>query len=496
MPFPYYFYSQISKAMYRMSVDELELLSVGLDVGSSTSHLVFSNLLLKKDPKSSSRKFEVAEREIIYEGEIIDTPLIDKNTIDVDALVKFFKEEYKKAGINDPDQVNTGAVIVTGETAKKSNAAQIVEMLSSDTGKFIAATAGPNFESMLAAMGSGATHRSKEKQNTILSCDIGGGTSNMAISSSGNVMSTACINVGGRLLAFEENGTIWRIDEPAQIIMEEFGMNYKVGDIIPFEDVQKIASKFAEILVEVLIGPTKSKLAKLFMMTSDLDFNIPIDEVMFSGGVGELMYGVNRTYRDIGMVLAEELMKRFSLLPGSVVEPDNKIRATVIGAGAYSLSISGSTCYFDDSLDFPIRNVPVLHVNAEREKLSVEHIKEEVRKAFERFDIIEGSENVALYFKDPVRVAYDKLKIFAQSLEVALPESVKNKKMIILIFEKDVGNSIGNVIRRESSIKDNLMALDELFLDDGDFIDIGAPLVSGEVFPVTVKSLVFNKKIR
>ncbi|MCY3413550.1 MAG: ethanolamine ammonia-lyase reactivating factor EutA [Candidatus Heimdallarchaeota archaeon] len=474
--------------------DELELLSVGIDVGSSTSHLVFSNLILRKDNHSSSRKYEVTEREIKYEGRIIDTPLIDKNTINIDELVAFFKEEYSRAGIT-PEMVNTGAVIVTGETAKKSNAAKIVELLSNDTGKFIAATAGPNFESMLAAFGSGATNRSKEKRKNVLSVDIGGGTSNMAISSNGNVVSTACINVGGRLLAFEEDGMIWRIDEPAQIIIEKLGMSYKVGDKIPVEDIRKIATKFAEVLIEVCVGPTQTDLAKLLMMTTDLDFSIPIDEVAFSGGVGELYYGEQKSYRDMGVVLAEEIKKLSHKFTASIIEPENKIRATVIGAGAYSLSISGSTCYVDDSVKFPLRNIPVMHVNADRTKLSIDHIKEEVAKSFERFDIEEGSEVVALYFKDPVRVAYDKLKLFSQAIELALPNSVSKNVLIILIFEKDIANSVGNVTRRETSIKENLISLDELQLEEGDWIDIGAPLISGEVFPVTVKSLVFNKKI-
>lgn len=475
-------------------MDELELLSVGIDVGSSTSHLVFSNLILRRDNLSSSRKFEVAERKILYEGRIIDTPLIDKETIDIDALVEFFKEEYERAGITDPDTVDTGAVIVTGETAKKKNAALIVERLSSDTGKFIAATAGPNFESMLAAMGSGSTSRSRDLGNNILSVDIGGGTSNMAISSEGNVISTACVNIGGRLLAYEEDGTIWRIDNPAKIIMKELGMDYKIGDKISEGDIRRVATKFAEILIEVIVGPTHTDLGKKLMMTSDLDFSIPIDEITFSGGVGELIFGEHKTFRDMGLVLAEEIKLLQKTLVPPVVEPENKIRATVIGAGAYSLTISGSTCYFDDTIEFPVRNIPVIHVNAMREKLSEEHIKEEIKKSFERFDINEGDEVVALYFKDPVRVAYDKLKLFAQSIEAALPISVKNNILIILIFEKDIGNSIGNVIRRESSIKDNLMALDELYLDEGDWIDIGAPLVSGEVFPITVKSLVFSKQ--
>ena len=136
----------------------------------------------------------------MYEGRIINTPFLDDKTIDIDKLADFLKEEYKRAGI-DPADIQTGAVVVTGETAKKHNAKQIVEALSNDAGKFVAATAGPNFESLIAAMGSGATTRSKDYNNTILSCDIGGGTSNIAISKNGEIISTSCISVGGVYLA-------------------------------------------------------------------------------------------------------------------------------------------------------------------------------------------------------------------------------------------------------------------------------------------------------
>ncbi|MBW1703027.1 MAG: ethanolamine ammonia-lyase reactivating factor EutA [Deltaproteobacteria bacterium] len=167
-----------------MEINEIEILSVGVDVGTSTSHLVFSNLLLKRDEFSDSRRFFIQERNVIYEGRIINTPLLDNDKIDIEKLTDFLKEEYKRAGI-DPADIQTGAVVVTGETAKKHNARQIVEALSSDAGKFVAATAGPNFESLIAAMGSGATNRSKYYNKTILSCDIGGGTTNIAISKNG-----------------------------------------------------------------------------------------------------------------------------------------------------------------------------------------------------------------------------------------------------------------------------------------------------------------------
>ncbi len=178
---------------------------------------------------------------MVYEGRIIDTPLLDDNTIDIDKLTGFLKEEYQHAGI-DPADIQTGAVIVTGESARKQNARQIAEALSIDAGKFVAATAGPNFESLIAAMGSGATARSKEYNKTILSCDIGGGTSNIAISKNGEIISTSSISVGGRLLGVDSEGKIWRIDEPAGKVMENLGLMPKIGDLISKADIERIAA--------------------------------------------------------------------------------------------------------------------------------------------------------------------------------------------------------------------------------------------------------------
>jgi len=475
-----------------MEINEIEILSVGVDVGSATSHLVFSNLLLKRDELSDSRRFLIQERNVIYEGRIITTPLLDNDRIDIHKLTDFLKAEYKRAGI-DPADIQTGAVVVTGEIAKKDNARQIAEALSKDAGKFVAATAGPNFESLIAAMGSGATNRSKDYNKTILSCDIGGGTSNIAISKNGEIISTSCISVGAILLGVNAEGRIWRIDKPAMKVMEHIGLNYRIGDQIPREDIERIATKFAEALIEVITGPASSSLAKQLMVTNDLDFPDRIDEYSFSGGVAELMYGRNGDYDDIGQILADKINSLICKLAPPVIEPVNKIRATVIGAGAYSLSISGSSGFMDDKLTFPIKNVPVIRVDVERSKLSVEHVVSQINVSFQRFDLSEGEEIVALYFKDPVRASYPKLELFAKSIEAALTNSIEKKIPIILIFEKDIACSVGNVIRRETGLKTNLLSLDELTLEEGDWIDIGEPLVAGQVFPVTVKSLVFNR---
>lgn len=472
----------------------LQVLSVGIDVGSSTSHLVFSSLTLRRERSflNMSNRFHLINRKLIYEGTIIDTPLIDRYTIDIDAVVEFCEKEYEKAGI-EPEMVDTGAVIVTGETAKKQNAAEIVRRLSSETGKFVSASAGPNFESLLGAMGSGVVDLSRKNESTIMNVDVGGGTSNLAIASNGNVLSTSCINVGGRLLGIDENFKIWRIDEPSEFLMKELKMNYQIGDIIPEEEVKIIAKEYAKALVEVMRGKATSHIAKELMMTDNLDFSIPIDEFSFSGGVAEMIYGESKAYNDIGAYLAEEikaLMEEYEL---PIFEPENKIRATVIGAGSFSLSVSGSTCYFDKSILFPLENIPVINVHIRKENFSQENLEKEVNLAFNRFDMQEGEDLVALYFKDPIHRSAFYLPELAKAIENALPNSIANNKMIILIFDQDMGGSVGIALRRETTIQDNLICMDELDLEEGDWIDIGAPLYSGQAFPVTVKSLVFNK---
>ena len=287
-----------------MEINEIEILSVGVDVGSSTSHLVFSNLLLKRDQRSATKRFNIEQRDIIYEGQIIHTPLLDDNTIDIDTLADFFKAEYQRAGI-DPADIQTGAVIVTGESARRQNARQIAQALSNDAGRFVAATAGPNFESLIAAMGSGAAARSKDRNCTVLSCDVGGGTSNIAISRNGETLATSCISVGGRLLGVNSKGKIWRIDEPAAKVMAHLGLKHQIGDSISKADINKIAAKFAEILFEAIQGTAKSSLARELMLTADLSFPDRIDEYSFSGGVAELIYGGLNSFDDIGHILAD-----------------------------------------------------------------------------------------------------------------------------------------------------------------------------------------------
>ncbi|MBD3407556.1 MAG: hypothetical protein GF411_15675, partial [Candidatus Lokiarchaeota archaeon] len=296
-----------------------------------------------------------------------------------------------------------------------------------------------------------------------------------------------------RLLGIDSEFKIWRIDQPTRFIMQHLGMSYELDDIISESDVKLIAETYAKALVEVMTGPAESVIAKELMMTEDCEFSDSIDLFSFSGGIAELIYGSDDVFDDIGRYLADAIIHLVEEKRLTLVEPRTKIRATVIGAGAFTLSVSGSTCYFDKTIEFPITNIPVLPVNVNLDNYRSGVVEEEIHRALSKVDIEEGTEIVALYFKQRLYHSYTWLQEFVRSIENALPTTITNKKMIILLFGHDMGKMVGLMVRRETSIEQNLISLDELLLEEGDWIDIGAPIGDPPVFPVTVKSLIFNQ---
>lgn len=477
----------------------LKVLSVGIDIGTTTSHLIFSNLTLKRETSffNMTNRFALVNREIIYESDIIITPLINQTTIDIESISSFIEEEYSKAGIQ-KENVDTGAVIVTGETAKKKNAAEIAQRVSSETGKFVSATAGPNFESVLGIMGSGILEQTKKERSTIINIDIGGGTSNLALASNGIVLSTSCINVGGRLLGINENHEIWRMDKPTVEVFKILGLEYNIGDIIKYNDLNRLITAYTDALIEVMQSPAKSDIAKLLMMTEDLEFSTPIDFYSFSGGVSEFIYsnGNNEIndiyYQDIGILLAKSIKKAIENINLKLTEPENKIRATVIGAGAFSLSVSGSTCYVDKKINLPINNIPVIPVNLSKEFFSLENTSKTIKKAIANYDLVDGEDVFGLYFDDPIYHSDRYLVDFSKGIEIGLENSIKNKQKVILLFKSDMAKMLSIALRKETKLLENLIILDELTFEPGDWIDIGTPLSTGDAYPVTVKSLVFK----
>ena len=488
----------------KLEPDYITVTSVGIDIGTSTSHLIFSKLVLKREVGffNMTGRYILVSRKILYESEILITPLLDEITIDIEAVISFIEQEYKKAGIT-KEEVDTGAVIVTGETAKKKNAEEIVKRVSSETGKFVSATAGPNYESILGLMGSGILEKSQVDQKVYMNIDVGGGTSNIGVGAKGQVGGTSCINVGGRLLGIEKDLTIWRIDQPTYKIMDDLGLQYKIGETITLKDLNSIVQVYASALVEVLQGAAVSKIAKLLMMTPDLNFTEKIDAYSFSGGVAEFIYTKEDIqpfkYRDIGELLAHEIQKHMYEKKLPLIEPENKIRATVIGAGSFSLSVSGTTCYVDPSVELPLNNIPVVPVPITKELFSIERTQQAIVQALKSFDVNLLTDNVALFFDDPIYHVSGYLSELARGIELGFQERIQKgtntSPPIILIFKTDLAKMLSIHIKKETRIPEKVIILDEIQLSTGDWIDIGEALALRNVFPVTIKSLIFKKQI-
>ncbi len=478
----------------QLKTTRMELTSVGVDIGSSTSHVIFSRIILEKDLTSRTEKFEITERSVIHSGPVHLTPFKDPKTIDYDALRDLLLADYTAAGI-DVKKVDTGAVIITGESAKKKNAEEIVNALAGETGKFVAATAGPNFESVLAAYGSGAVSRSGMTGRTIMNVDVGGGSSNIAVCKDGKVISTTAMNVGGRLVATDTNGVVVRLEDTGREVAREIGLSIDVGDRIDDEIKKKLARALAESLVEVLKGPPKSSLTEMLMMTTPLNYIEDIDDISFSGGVAEYIYGSEeRDFCDLGIDLASEIKALAKTYKLPVTEPEHKIRATVIGAGQFNLQVSGSTTFLSSGLKYPLRNLPAVAPYLAKSKITAEGVKASIKEALKLFDMKEGEDDMLLAFDDAVRPSYENLTEFSKGVVAALPLTIAARKPLIMCFETDIGNSVGNVMRRETGIENEILSIDEIALKAGDFVDIGEPIIEGVVVPVVVKTLVFDTR--
>jgi ethanolamine utilization protein EutA len=471
-----------------------ELTSVGVDIGTSTSHVVFSQIVLEKDDTSRTEKFEIKERRVLHSGPIHLTPFRDARNIDFELLRDLLLHDYRTAGI-EVSEIDTGAVIITGETAKKENAEWIVSALAGEAGKFVAATAGPNFESVLAAYGSGAVTKSADSGKTIMNIDIGGGSSNAAVCKDGRVVATTAINVGGRLVATDDNQRIIRLEDTGRKLAEAVGLSLEIGHVLTETERKTLVESLAEALLECVQQKPFSDITSMLMMAPPLQYEGEIDCITFSGGVAEYIYeSEKRVFNDLGVSLARAVKEQAEEAGLPVGKPEHKIRATVIGAGNFSLQVSGSTTFLSSGLNYPLRNLPVVEPHITTRKPSSSDVSIAIKRALSRFDLIEGVDPLILAFNNSVRPSYENLREFALGVVSALPNTVKNQTPIFMCFDADIGNRVGNVMKRETGIKNELLSIDEIRLKEGEFIDIGEPIIEDVVVPVVIKTLVFDSE--
>src|SRR5262245_45000449 len=472
-------------------LEMFSLKSVGIDIGSSTSHLIFSHITLRREGASLSGEFRVTNREVLYRSPIMLTPYLSATKIDTDKVNAFIHEAYREAGLT-PEDVDTGAVIITGEALKKENAQPIVENFAKYSGKFICAAAGHNHEALLAAYGCGAVDLSKSEHKTVLNVDMGGGTTKFSLIEDGVVTQTAAISIGARLIAFDERDQITRIEDAGRAMMKELGHKVELGQTITDKMKEEFGAYMAKILFEAIETGPKSPMASALMVTPPLvnyrgfqQFN----HIVFSGGVSEHIYNHDpKNYGDVGPVLGRNVREYLQKLPKDILrEPVEGIRATVIGAGEYTIQASGNTSFVSNLKALPVHGLKVIQAPI-REG---ESVSDALQQSLRKFDLTRFTSGLALSLTVSGVPDYQSVRRIAEGVTALLKDADDQKCPLYLTLDLDIAKSLGGMLKDEFKIARDIIAVDGIEVGYLDYIDIGECLGITEVIPVTVKSLMF-----
>jgi ethanolamine utilization protein EutA len=475
--------------------DNVELTTVGVDVGSSTSHLMFAKVHLQRLSEGHSSRFVVVNREVLWRSPILLTPYRPDYTIDSNELKAFFEGAFRDAGLR-PDDIDTGAVILTGEALKRVNARAIADLFAEESGKFVCASAGHHLEAVMAAHGSGAVALSRAEHKTVLNVDIGGGTVKLALAHGGRLLATSAFAVGGRLVAFDAEGRMERIEGPAEQVAADIGLTLKMGETLPAADRKALAKRMVQVICAYANRKPDDALCKALSLVEALPQTPAIDAVTFSGGVSEFIYGrETEDHGDLGLDLANELRHQLGhkTVPYPVYDPGQGIRATVVGASQFTVQVSGNTIFISEPENLPIRNVPVARLDVDLTgDFTAAQVTESIRAALERLDMTEGEDRVALAFNwggDPLHA---RLHALASGICAGLPKTVADAAHpLITVMDGDAGKTLGNILSRELGVKGEVISIDNVHLHEFDFIDIGEVIEATKVVPLIIKSLLF-----
>lgn len=460
------------------------LLSVGIDIGTTTTHMVVCRLHAS-NTTSGSRvpRFEIGEREIIYEGEIYFTPF-KGNCIDAIAVKNIIETEYERAGIK-PSDINCGAIIITGESARVRNAQAVIESLSDMAGDFVAASAGPDLECILAAKGSGAMEHSKIEQITVSNIDIGGGTTNVATYKNGELLETWCLAIGGRFIQFDQSGDLNNISEFGNSLLKLTGNKLSPGKPDDKSNIEHISGSVVKLLLDLTTGKKSFASYEELLLTKAPDQKYEVDEYWFSGGVAALVGNSienKYSYGDIGIWLKEALEKEIAKRELKTKFVNSAIRATVIGAGSHTIQLSGHTVHADQAL-LPLKNVPLL-----KGKATDPSVEKCLRGLEHSIKTHKGT--IAIELPDIDLDTYEAILDCAKTVSEIVNE-MTTIEPVVLILKSDAAMALGLQLKRLDSNK-NYVVLDGVDTEEGDFIEIGKPVDNGLTLPVTIKTLIFS----
>ncbi|MDP9416746.1 MAG: ethanolamine ammonia-lyase reactivating factor EutA [Actinomycetota bacterium] len=477
--------------------DNVTLDTVGIDIGSSGTQVVFSRLHLRRIGEELTSRYIVVRRATVYRSPVALTPYASAELIDGPRLGSIIDQAYEDAGVT-PEDVDTGVVILTGEALRRRNAEAIAGVLAERAGELVTATAGHHMEAMLAAYGSGAARASYEATLRILNIDVGGGTTKLAVVDHGRVAATAAVHIGGRLQVVDEVGRIVRLDPAGRAHAACAGYRWQLGDIATDDQLERVAETMADALVDALTSTSRPSDLYLTDPLGDLE---GIDGVMFSGGVAEYVYErETERFGDLGAPLGRALRRRVQSgdLPFRLLPAGECIRATALGASEYSVQLSGNTGFISDpDALLPRRNLQVVRPVYElADDVDASAVAEAVRRHLVALDAQHADADVVLAMSWEGLPSYDRLLPFARGIRDGLAERIARHRPVYVMLDGDVAMTLGRLLRDELGVTTEVLVVDGLTLRDFDYIDIGRLRYPSKTVPVTIKSLVFSQDRR
>lgn len=471
--------------------DNIFLSTVGIDIGSSSTQVVFSQVHLERQGEALSSRYVVVKRRLIYQSPIFFTPYTDGNQIDPGALGACIDQAYNEADLR-PYDIDIGVVLLTGEALRRDNSEQIAHLIAHKGGEFLSASAGHHMESVLAAHGSGAVAHSGTQGQRVLNVDIGGGTTKLALIDSGQVTSSAAFHVGGRLLVIDAEGTITRLEPRLVEIARSIGMTLHLGVKVDPTMMAKIATEMARMVVDVLCGRA---VPEATWLTDPLDLSEPMDAIVFSGGVSEYIREPEQTgHGDIGLALGQAIRSAIdaSALPAPVVPADQGIRATALGASEFNIQVSGNTGHISDpGALLPRRNLPVISVRVSAETATRASVCAMLDTAEAHFDLVNYSE-CAIAMSWDGYFDYPALRALCEGVRDHINQWADHHRPLYLLFDRDLAQSVGRILVEELDVTRPILVLDGLVFRAFEFVDLGRIRLPSRTVPVTVKSLLFQ----
>ncbi|MDI9370464.1 MAG: ethanolamine ammonia-lyase reactivating factor EutA [Synergistaceae bacterium] len=472
------------------------VLSVGIDIGTSTTQLVFSELEIENTASVASvPRIAVVDKRVIFRSGIHFTPLLSASVIDADGVRRIIESEYRAAGMR-REKISAGAVIITGETARKENAETLARGMEGLAGDFVVVTAGSDLEAILAGKGSGAAAYSKSERTSVANFDMGGGTTNVAIFRNGEVADTSCLDIGGRLVRLDPASR--RIEYVAPClapVVSSLGLSISEGRAAPVGELERLAARMAAFLDELMGLAPRSRLFDGLLTSHDFrGDDRSVKHVSFSGGVADGMAAVPPggpfVYGDIGILLGQAARWTETCRTLKVIPAEETIRATVVGAGSHSMDISGSTISFSDESVLPLRNLPILKLSERDEREGVGRAIAEGLRWFRDSSGVQGA--VAVSFRGLENPSFDSVQALAAEIRIGLEEYLARNDVAVLVLENDMAKALGYALRGTLGEGKKIVSIDGIKVENGDYIDIGRPLARGRVLPVVIKTLVFG----